>query len=1093
MSARQRQVQQDRQTANQERSPATRSSNTASNGQSQTEQSSGMWGWLESTGDWIADKYDAVTTGVGEWAGGVRDSANEIWDVVESSSFEAKDGIWSLNTDLDEIQDVAGLQGLSLDREASDNEVRMEIDRNTGVLTLKCANLAINALAFEGFTAQSVSLSDVHIRVENASMEAGFLGTLSAKKGGATNAPQNVSLRAGSIVGRGIQVQDASINNGEAIHVDQIQLDNFELQANGSKELFEEAPNQASFSVANAVLQGIRTKQGESDIGGNISMSEASASFDAASNSGSLNIADVQASQIVAGDNHIENSQFQGVQANIAPTADGNGHIATMSADRAAMRNIDTSTVDSTSIASTGLAGSFNTQTQHLSASANSLRANDVTGMGGTANSIQANNILASTDLDDNVHSGSIGTLSGTGLSTAEGSVEQATLNNLVAASSDSGQTASLKGATVSGLSGYGHTADLLTIGGATASNVGNSQNLKMDSANLRGYQSEYGTVERAGLRNVDLRSNDGRASGSVESASMSNANLMGTTVGDVSARNANFAHSAEGSHVSLGNGTVSNISGFGTQADRISIDNLSAHGNTDLSQSGFSVGQVSGQNLSHEAGQIGNLSVNDIRGSRNQDTYNASVASMSANNATAHGFASVGNITGTNASVQATLGKDTEYSADLESLSVSDATEHTFGATIGKADFKGAKVSGTNTHELHTALDSGSVQNFAMQGGSIESAAVAGFESNINRGRGDVKLDEVAFSNAQYEDMLRVGNGVAQNIRAQGTAESQTGSMDAAHVGNISVIQPQSVSHIGSASLSGGHFAHNGEGKGSIGVNNVGAKDIQVDISDMSKGESVSGATTDPVANVDFNEMLATGARRLNNAQIQAQVGMKPGQLGSGLASVGIEEGTTLDANINIANNQIQDGSSITANKALDTALFTSVKGGYVEDGELKADVRGWFDMGISENINDTVGLDGNRLHSLGDYAQAVSNMPESSSENTMENPVDFTTLRAQGNASLSDGTISAGDANLTLDGASKGSNQMEFEATHQQIAMKFAQLLASSFQLNTALGQGQTGEVAVDNGSFTVNPQKGTARGLVDSVSVSDINIQN
>ena len=48
------------------------------------------------------------------------------------------------------IQDVAGLEGISLDREASDNEVTMEVNRNTGVLTLKCANLAINALAFEG-------------------------------------------------------------------------------------------------------------------------------------------------------------------------------------------------------------------------------------------------------------------------------------------------------------------------------------------------------------------------------------------------------------------------------------------------------------------------------------------------------------------------------------------------------------------------------------------------------------------------------------------------------------------------------------------------------------------------------------------------------------------------------------------------------------------------------------------------------------------------------------------------------------------------------------------------------------------------------
>ena len=109
-------------------------------------------------------------------------------------------------------------------------------------------------MAFEGLTAQSVTLSDVHIEVENASVNAGFLGTLSAKKGGKSNAPQNVTLRAGTITGRGIKVEDPSINGGQPISVDSLQFDAFSLKANGSKELFEDAPNQASFSVGNAVF-----------------------------------------------------------------------------------------------------------------------------------------------------------------------------------------------------------------------------------------------------------------------------------------------------------------------------------------------------------------------------------------------------------------------------------------------------------------------------------------------------------------------------------------------------------------------------------------------------------------------------------------------------------------------------------------------------------------------------------------------------------------------------------------------------------------------------------------------------------------------
>ena len=378
------------------------------------------------------------------------------------------------------------------------------------------------------------------------------------------------------------------------------------------------------------------------------------------------------------------------------------------------------------------------------------------------------------------------------------------------------------------------------------------------------------------------------------------------------------------------------------------------------------------------------------------------------------------------------------------------------------------------------------------MQGGTIERAAIKNASGDVKDGYGDVRLGEVNFTNAQYEDVLRAGSGVATNLRAHGTAESQQGSLEGANVNDITVTQPQSVSQIGQASLSNGQFTHHGNGKGSIGVGNVGAQDIQVDISDMDKSASVSGSNSEPVANVDFNELLSTGARRLDNASIQAEVGLKPGTIGSGVGSVGVDAGTMLSADVNVANNRIQDGSKITANKALDTVAFTSVKGGYVEDGQLKADVRGWFDMGISENINGMVGLGGKNLHSLGDYAGAIAQMPESDGKSS-ENPIDLSTLRAKGNASLSDGTVSAGDASVELAGASSGSNAMTFEATHQQVAMKFAQLLASSFQLNTAMGSGQTGEVAVDNGALTVNPQKGTARGLIDSVSVSDIQIQN
>ena len=135
---------------------------------------------------------------------------------------------------------------------------------------------------------------------------------------------------------------------------------------------------------------------------------------------------------------------------------------------------------------------------------------------------------------------------------------------------------------------------------------------------------------------------------------------------------------------------------------------------------------------------------------------------------------------------------------------------------------------------------------------------------------------------------------------------------------------------------------------------------------------------------------------------------------IGSGMASVDVANGTVLNANINVANNRIQDGSHVTANKALDTVAFTSVDGGYVEDGELKADVNNWFDN-IERSMNR--GLSGKKLQSIGTYATAVGNMPESDSSG-MDNPLDLSTLKAEGSASLSDGVVSAGDASMNLSG---------------------------------------------------------------------------
>ena len=61
-------------------------------------------------------------------------------------------------------------------------------------------------------------------------------------------------------------------------------------------------------------------------------------------------------------------------------------------------------------------------------------------------------------------------------------------------------------------------------------------------------------------------------------------------------------------------------------------------------------------------------------------------------------------------------------------------------------------------------------------------------------------------------------------------------------------------------------------------------------------------------------------------------------------------------------------------------------MKGGYVENGELKADVRGWFDIEISGDINKQMGLDEKGTHSIGTVRHRNSKMHTSESHRTTQ-----------------------------------------------------------------------------------------------------------
>ena len=85
--------------------------------------------------------------------------------------------------------------------------------------------------------------------------------------------------------------------------------------------------------------------------------------------------------------------------------------------------------------------------------------------------------------------------------------------------------------------------------------------------------------------------------------------------------------------------------------------------------------------------------------------------------------------------------------------------------------------------------------------------------------------------------------------------------------------------------------------------------------------------------------------------------------------------------------------------------------------------DVNGFFDINAGKYLNKEMGLDGKNLHSIGDYASAVANQPSEestgeSSQNDSQGIVNPSSIHAEGQIQLSNGTIDAGSASMQLAG---------------------------------------------------------------------------
>jgi len=130
----------------------------------------GLMGWFHSAGQWVGDRWHDVTSTVSETASKVGTFASDVWDVAKTTSVGWKDGQLSVDTDLDEVMDLMPQKvrdSLQLDRDKSQNRVKLSFDHTTGQLTASSDDLAIKSVNTDKLKTGAVHLSGAKITLSN--------------------------------------------------------------------------------------------------------------------------------------------------------------------------------------------------------------------------------------------------------------------------------------------------------------------------------------------------------------------------------------------------------------------------------------------------------------------------------------------------------------------------------------------------------------------------------------------------------------------------------------------------------------------------------------------------------------------------------------------------------------------------------------------------------------------------------------------------------------------------------------------------------------------------------------------------------------
>ena len=596
-------------------------------------------------------------------------------------------------------------------------------------------------------------------------------------------------------------------------------------------------------------------------------------------------------------------------------------------------------------------------------------------------------------------------------------------------------------------------------ISGLTAGAQDGVRQVGLDAVSAEGIRDAVtgGTLASAGLSGVRT-TGDGRSfSSTVEEARLSEGAVSGHRLGQATARGLSVSQDATGGLSGGFDGLEARGLHAATGGAGVDLASVDAHGGRAvLGASGFGTGsldRIETTGVRADAGSAASASLQGLSATRDATGVHATAAGGGARDIRMAG--------GGRIDALQTEGVRASHGNGRSQLGVQSA--EATGVTASGVSAASLAVQGA--HVDHTAGSEGALAGTFRRGD--RGPGVAHLQTLL-AGRGhDLGTPDGAFGPATERALIAfqrsagltpdgvAGSGTLAALQGGAGPASTTAGFDGLQASTVAVDQGGTRGSVAGVQATGG--------RARLGPGGTAASLDQLSLQDARLAAAAGGAGGGSA--VDTAALMGSASRLVDDADIRGSVGLNAGEAGP----LTVRPGTTASGRVRIEDNHIdQRNTRVDLSRKLDGPLWTSVSGVHAgRDGQLKADVNGWFDQDVAPLANESLGLRGDRLHSVGAMGTAASRLGGGGAD-TGPGLVDTQSLQLQGDASFNAGTLDAGRAgSLTLAERQRADqNQVQFSADGRgAVVAGVADLLTRGFTAGTDAGTVSGGAARVQD----------------------------